>query len=147
MDEFTSIMLWILIAFMSVNITVMWVNANSSVMKLNGIDDTIFNSVMSDRNTFESQINTPANNYVASTLPTQSTETPPKVEFGWQTYWNTLKAGYAGWFYLLQAIFASVPGGSLFMWILVPFLAIAQVSATFVILLRIALIVRGFVSL
>lgn len=146
MDEFTSIAMWIVIAFLSVNITAMWINANSTVLHISGLDDTIFDSVMSDRNSLQAQFNTPTGNYVASTTPSVSTEYPPKVEIGWNTIGNTIKAGYAGWFFILQSVFASVPGGSLFMWILIPFLAVVQVVASFVIILRMALIVRGFIA-
>jgi hypothetical protein len=139
MDEMLSMALWIMVAFMTVSATVVWMGSQTNFptqLGLVGVTDSNLinasdytNISCSMTSLFEApgyaicflnQLTAPILGVVAAT-------------------WKLLTS----WINLLHAIFISVPAGDLFEGLLIPFLSIIEIGAAIVILMRLAAIVRG----
>lgn len=154
MEEFTSIAIWVLMAFLVVNTSIVWFassdtfseNANLQIAGITpnnsfGVDDLntaknayyneeCANALPSDPEYSGCIISNLANTF------NSAVSLPGKILGG---LWTFLTA----WYLLLVAVFAGVPGGDLFVGLLIPFFGLIEFIAIFVILLKIAGIIRG----
>jgi len=136
-----NIALWILAAYLTVSACVVWFNTQPDTSYFNlGMTGYEKDTTASDLNKYQS----------ASCIMTSWFEAPV---YAWcfigkvtspifdlvDWVWNLL----TGWTQLMHAIFVSVPAGDLFEAILTPLLAIIELGAVIVILLRLAAIIRG----
>jgi len=146
MEEFTSIAVWILITFLAINAGVFWF-ANTDTFIDNGLaigiaEDTSFNaSSVGDLNA--SFFGTDCSTVSATDLAIAPCAFLQVGSFTTKIYgalWNFL----TGWVNLLNAILPNwIPASGLFKAILIPILAVIQIFSIFVILLKVAGIVRG----
>jgi len=135
-DEYLSVSLLILIALFSINAIALWVDANSEVLHLGLSDDTIFAS-------FQAGSTDSSSSYSTSTEPSISKKASASFELTWDKIITTIAMLAVGWIALLTAIFTPLPGGTVFLMFVLPFLVITQTIAGAVILYRIAAVARG----
>jgi hypothetical protein len=152
MDEFTGIAVWILMTFLAVNAAIIWFDSSNTFQNMNldiGVtqnDAFGQNDINSASNSYYQQdCSTATSNAVDYSLcligsigDTISTVTslPGKI-IG--SLWTLLTA----WASLLNAILLPVPGGTLFIKILIPFFGLIEFVAIFIITMRVAGIIRG----
>jgi len=154
LEEFTSIAIWVLMAFLVVNISIIWFaesdtfsdnaslqisgltpNDTFGVTDLNTAADAYYNDECSTATASDPQYTGCIIQGLSNTIG--SLVTLPGKILG--SLWTLLTA----WYYLLIAVLGGVPGGSLFIAILVPFFGIIEFVAIFVITMQIAGIIRG----
>lgn len=152
MDEFTGIAIWVLMTFLVVNAAIVWFDSSSTFQTMNLDIGVAQNDAFGQTDT-----NTSANSYYQQDCSTATsnavdyslclvgsigdtintvTSLPGKI-IG--SLWTLLTA----WVGLFNAILLPVPGGTLFINILVPFFGLIEFIAIFVILMRVAGIIRG----
>ena len=136
MDEYLSVSLLILIALFSINAVSLWVDANSEVLHLGLSDDTVFA-------TFQQSSSDASSSYTTSTEPSISKKASASFELTWDKIIVTIAMLLVGWTVLLTAILTPIPGGTVFLMFVLPFLAVTQAIAGAVILYRIAAVARG----
>ena len=152
LEEFTSIAIWVLMAFLIINSTIIWFstsdtfteNANLQIAGLTPDTSYGVTDINSSSNSFfGTDCATASSGDVEYSLcllsninPLNPDSIPGKMITG---LWNLLTA----WVNLLTAILGSVPGGSLFLAILIPFFGMIEFAAIFVVLAQIAGIIRG----
>jgi len=154
MDEFTSISIWIFAIFLIINGSIVWFATSdtfstNSNLAIQGITpNTLFGQ--EDVNDLKTAY---YDESCATALPSDPQYAPclvsniantfntavslPGVIIG--SIWTLLFS----WINLLNAIFIGVPGKELFLGLLIPFFGIIQITSIFVILMRIAGIIRG----
>lgn len=154
MEEFTSIAIWVLMAFLVVNTSIIWFagsdtfssNANFAIAGLtpnnsfeiddmNDLQNAYYNQECADALPSDPEYSGCLISNLANTF-NQAISIPGKLV---GSLWTFLTA----WYNLLTSVLGSVPGGDLFLAILVPFFALVEFTAIFVILLKIAGIIRG----
>ena len=154
LEEFTSIAVWVFMAFLVVNVSVIWFatsdtfTENSSLQiagitpvdtfgvdDLNTAADAYYNDECATATASDPQFSGCVIQGLSNTIG--SLTTLPGKLLG--SLWTLLTA----WYYLLIAILGGVPGGTLFIGILVPFFGIIEFAAIFVITMQIAGIIRG----
>ena len=140
MDEMLSIALWVMAAFLITSASVTWFNAQPDINQFNlgmtGYDANSINITdYQDTNcSMTSLIDLPAYAWCSSV----GQITSPITALA-NSIWNLL----TGWTQLMHAIFVSVPAGDFFEGILTPLLAIIEIAAVLILLMRLAAIIRG----
>jgi len=152
LEEFTSIAIWVLMAFLVVNTSVIWFSSSDTFtenasLQIAGITpDSSFgatdinNSLTGffgeDCSTASASDLAYSSCLLSSINPLNPNSIPGKMISG---LWMLLTA----WINLLTAILIGIPGGDLFLAILIPFFGIIEFAALYVILAQIAGIIRG----
>lgn len=152
LEEFTSIAIWVLMAFLVVNSCIIWFATSetfteNSSLQIAGLSaDSSFgqtdinNSITGlfgeDCSSAGASDASYSSCLLSSINPLNSQSMPGKILSG---LWTLLTA----WVNILTAILSGIPGGSLFLAILIPFFGLIEFSAIFVILMQIAGIIRG----
>ena len=136
-----NIALWILAAYLTISACVVWFNTQSDTSYFNlGMTGYEKDTTASDLSKYQDTNCTMTAWYEAPVYAwcfIGKVTTPIFDLIDW--IWNLL----TGWTQLMHAIFVSVPAGDLFEAILTPLLAIIELGAVIVILLRLAAIIRG----
>lgn len=152
MEEFTSIAIWVLMIFLAINASIIWFD-NSSTFTDNGLSTGItsndsfgINDINeSSQSYYKTDCSTSTSNALDYSLCTLSSvgnvvtsvvTLPGRIVEG---LWLLLTA----WVSLLNTILLPVPGGSMFINILVPFFGLIEFVAIFIITMKIAGIIRG----
>ena len=151
MDEFTSIAIWLLTTFLLINVAVIWFATQPGMgsigMGLGLIPNTSYD---------EANLNASKNNYFntqCSTVQPNDADYAPcfliniipnSVSIA-GTILNSLWTFLTVWANLLDVILTPIPGGIgiLIKNILIPFFGLIQATAIFVVLMKIAGIIRG----
>jgi hypothetical protein len=152
MEEFTSIAIWVLIIFFSVNATIVWFDSSSTFtdngLSLGVTKNESFNIEKveeSKTDYYSKDCSTSTSNPLDYSLCLLSTigdaitsfiTLPGRIIGG---LWTLSTA----WIGLLQIILIIIPGGQIFVDLLVVFFVIIQFTALFIITMKIAGIIRG----
>jgi hypothetical protein len=146
MDEFTSIAIWLLATFLLINTGIIWFAGQPGLpdgMNLNIGTNTSFNEADLDstKATFFGTDCTSVNPLDLAYAPCFLIQTTSMFSKFINSLWTFLTA----WTTLLEAVLTPIPGGIgiLIKSILIPFFGIVEAAAIFVILMRIAGIIRG----
>ena len=152
MDEFTSIAIWVMITFMVISAAFGWFEqqtffVDNGLVIGTSVDERYNQAAIDAEKTHYSTQDcstTTANpldyslcfiGNISGTI-SSTLSLPGKIIYG---LWDLL----TNWINLLENVLGGVPGGSLITAILIPFLAIIELTAIFIILLRIAGVIRG----
>lgn len=148
MDEFTSIAMWIMIAFLMVNATIVWFG-NSQTFQDYGIG---IGGVKESDSFTENSIDT-LQNVTLFGIVSCNNVSPTDLAYGpcflvqalefFKYVSGQLWSFLTAWVGILDLILDNVPAGELFKNILIPLLGAIEVMAIFVIVMRIAGIIRG----
>lgn len=148
MDEFTNIAIWVMIAFISINATVIWFSTSTtftehglsgqgltattmgSASELNSLQTTTFFGIDCSGSSANPFLYAPC--FIVKVIDT--------FNFVTNYIWNLLTA-WVGLLDFVLSPFGSV--GELFKMLFIPFFALVEITAIFVILLRVAAIIRG----
>lgn len=145
LEEFTNIAIWLLIVFLCVNSTIIWLGT-STTFTTNSLD-----LGLSANNSYgETDLATTKASFFGTDC---STVSPLDLAYApcfliqtgnmFTKITNSLWTFLTAWSSLLTAILTPIPGGSLFLGLLIPFFGLIETSAIFVILMQIAGIIRG----
>jgi hypothetical protein len=145
MEEFTSYAIWVLVIFLSINSAVVYFsgtdtfNDNSFNPEIDGSTDFSNDDLDAFKNNYQN-VNC---NTATSSLPDYAFCVIEQLQLTTQKFlggiWNLLFV----WTNLLTAILSPLPGGNFVIGIVVPFFSLIQFGAIFVILMKIAGIIRG----
>jgi len=159
MEEFTSIAIWVLMAFLVINTSIIWFaqsdtfteNASLQIAGLNpddsfGVEDlnTLSGNIAQNEECVAASAVDPAyslcliGQFTGSIVQSASSAVTLLGKF-MGSMWTFLTA----WYNLLTSVLSGVPGGDLFLAILVPFFGLIEFIAIFVVSMKIAGIVRG----
>jgi len=145
LEEFTNIAIWLLIVFLSVNSTIIWLGT-STTFNDNGLDLGIASNNSYDQADIDSTKTSFFGTDCSTVSPLDLAYAPCfLIQTGsmFSKITNSLWVFLTAWSSLLTAILSPIPGGNLFLGLLIPFFGLIETSAIFVILMQIAGIIRG----
>lgn len=153
MEEFSSIAIWVFMAFLLANTMTIWFSESSFFTETNfaiqGLqEDTSFGLTAQEelRQAYYNQVcaealpSDPA--YAGCLISTISNAFGTAISIPGRLLGGLWNFAFA-WHNLLTSIFTGVPGGNLFTGLLIPFLTLIQITSILVIIMKIAGIVRG----
>lgn len=153
MEEFTSIAIWIFMAFLITNTMVVWFSESSFFSETNFAiqeiqEDTSFGLTAQEelRQAYYNQVcaealpQDPA--YAGCLISTISNAFGTAISIPGRLLGGLWNFAFA-WHNLLTSIFTGVPGANLFTGILIPFLTLVQITSILVIIMKLASIIRG----
>ena len=145
MEEFTSIAIWLLMAFLIINTAIFWFDTQPEMVD-NGLgvgvtENTAFteDDLANTNSSFFGISCNQASTNILLFGPCFLQQVLDLLYKFLDNLWSFLTA----WANLLNVLLADVPGGDLFRMILIPFFGIIEFMAIFVIGLKVAGIVRG----
>jgi hypothetical protein len=146
MDEFTSIAIWLLIIYLSINTCIIWFST-STTFSDNGLG---ISGLTADNSYGQADLNSTKLSFFGTDC---SSASPTDLAFApcfllqttsmFSKIINSLWTFLTAWVNLLTVIFSPIPGGNLFLGLLIPFFGLIEATAIFVILMRLAGIIRG----
>lgn len=147
MDEFTGIAVWILIIYLSINTAVVWFDSSTVIQNAGlSIGVTADSSYsQSDLNSFNTNIfGADCSQVSASDLINTTACGISQIYNSGAKFVNSLWRFVTAWSSLLDAILSPLGSlGELFLSILIPFFALIEFIAIFIVTLRIVGVIRG----
>lgn len=161
MDEFTGIAVWLLISILAINVTIVWFGSQPTFA-----DDSLGLNIpgITQNNTFASNdLNALKENYYSSqasscnTITTNVADIPPCVYETLNGLFKPITQGLStiggfisdiwnfafAWASVINSIFSTVPGGSLFAGIFNLIFGGIEIAAIVILLLKVVGIIRG----
>lgn len=146
MDEFLSIALWIMVAFVTINGMIIWFNSDTTFTQNNlnldaSATDSSFGQTYID-NAYYVDCSAVSNNIFSYAICYFNQLTSMATSLI-----GTLLNFLFAWTGLLTAITSMIPGGELFKIIFLPFLGLTEVTAILLIVMKLAAVARGVIGI
>ena len=147
LEDFEGLAIMFMIFIMSISAGLLWMDSTSTFQD-NGLEIGISEGTLLDQSDLE--LGTLSDDVSVAENQIKDAESQGDIFSILSQFVSTLQrliatllALFLGWTYLLNAIFASVPGGTFFVVILTPLIGTIQVVALFLIIRRSASVIFG----
>jgi len=152
MDEFSGLAFWFLAIILTLNVLVSWTNVNMVVAGINAPiqTDASLGGLFSDANmsSFQNQLKAPPKNLTLSAIPDYADSLLTNFGVTFSMLFTGLISFLFAWTTIITAIFAPLGSTfSIFATLIIIPVAIIECVALFLVIYRVAVIVRGVVPI
>lgn len=144
MDEQLSIAIWVIMAILAINFTLIWLDNNSEVFHTGISQNTLFDSIKTQVTSSETQ----NNNYASGNVILIAIQVGVDFSNAFLLLLQTIITLYVGWVFVLSAIF--LPWGEiglLFLFLILPVPLLIQAAATASLLWKMAVALKSVIPI